>query len=47
MARCPQAERLTQPRLIRAEYRARRTEDGIDILPADVFVRRLWDGDLA
>ena len=28
------------------ESRARRTEDGIDILPAEVFVRRLWDGAL-
>ena len=29
------------------EPRARRTDDGIDILPAPVFVRRLWRGDLA
>lgn len=28
------------------EARARRTEDGIDILPVDVFVRRLWGGEL-
>ena len=28
------------------EDRPRRTEDGIDILPAGVFVTRLWDGDL-
>ena len=28
------------------EQRARRTEDGIEILPAGTFVRRLWDGDL-
>ena len=28
------------------EPRARRTEDGIDILPAGVFVRRLWAGEL-
>ena len=28
------------------EPRPRRTEDGIDILPAEVFVRRLWDGAL-
>ena len=28
------------------EPRPRRTEDGIDILPAEVFVRRLWDGKL-
>ena len=26
------------------EPRARRTEDGIDILPAEVFVHRLWEG---
>ena len=29
------------------EARARRTDDGIDILPAEDFVRRLWQGDLA
>ena len=28
------------------EPRARRTDDGIDILPAQDFVRRLWRGDL-
>ena len=28
------------------EPRARRAEDGIDILPVEVFVRRLWDGEL-
>jgi predicted AAA+ superfamily ATPase len=28
------------------EPRARKTEDGIEILPAEVFARRLWDGDL-
>ena len=28
------------------EPRARRTEDGIDILPASTFVARLWRGDL-
>jgi len=28
------------------EPRARKTEDGIEILPAAAFVRRLWDGDL-
>ncbi len=28
------------------EPRARRTDDGIDILPAETFVRRLWSGDL-
>ncbi|MYN68279.1 MAG: ATP-binding protein [Acidobacteria bacterium] len=27
------------------EPRARRTEDGIDILPAEIFARRLWAGD--
>ena len=29
------------------EPRARRTDDGIDILPAEDFARRLWEGDLA
>ena len=29
------------------EPRARRTEDGIDILPGEVFSRRLWEGELA
>ena len=28
------------------EPRARRTDDGIDILPAETFVHRLWSGDL-
>ena len=28
------------------EPRPRRTEDGIDVLPAEVFARRLWEGDL-
>ena len=28
------------------EPRARRTEDGIDVLPATVFVRQLWQGQL-
>ncbi|MAE96922.1 MAG: AAA family ATPase [Deltaproteobacteria bacterium] len=28
------------------ESRARKTEDGIEILPASTFVRRLWAGDL-
>jgi hypothetical protein len=28
------------------ESRARRTDDGIDILPFDVFVHRLWDHEL-
>ena len=28
------------------EPRTRRTEDGIDILPAAAFVERLWQGDL-
>ena len=28
------------------EPRARRTEDGIEVLPAETFVRRLWAGDL-
>jgi predicted AAA+ superfamily ATPase len=29
------------------EPRARRTEDGIEILPASTFVRRLWGGGIA
>lgn len=29
------------------EPRARRTDDGIEILPAATFARRLWNGDLA
>ncbi len=29
------------------EPRARKTDDGIEILPAATFVRRLWNGDLA
>lgn len=29
------------------EPRARKTEDGIEILPAKTFVRKLWDGELA
>lgn len=28
------------------EPRPRRTEDGIDILPAEVFVQRPWEGGL-
>jgi uncharacterized protein len=28
------------------EPKARRTDDGIDILPYDAFVRRLWHGEL-
>ena len=28
------------------EPRPRRTPDGIDVLPAETFVRRLWDGGL-
>ena len=28
------------------ESKARRTEDGIDVLPAETFVRRLWQGEL-
>ena len=29
------------------EPRPRRTPDGIEVLPAATFVRRLWEGDLA
>ena len=28
------------------EPRARRTEDGIDVLPAGTFVKELWEGSL-
>ncbi len=43
---------LDHPRVVRRivvcrEPRARKTDDGIEILPAASFVRRLWDGDLA
>ena len=33
--------------VVSRESRARKTEDGIEILPAASFVRRLWAGDLA
>ncbi len=33
--------------VVSLEPRARRTEDGIDILPAEVFADRLWAGELA
>lgn len=32
--------------LVCGESKARTTEDGIEILPVETFVRRLWDGDL-
>jgi len=32
--------------LVSMEDRARRTEDGIDVLPAKTFAHRLWDGQL-
>ena len=40
-----------QPRIrkrvvVSLDERSRRTEDGIDILPARIFARRLWDGEL-
>jgi hypothetical protein len=28
------------------ESKARKTDDGIEILPVDTFIRRLWDHDL-
>ena len=40
----PQVE---QRLMVCLEPRARRTEDGIDILPAQTFVDRLWAGELA
>ena len=39
----PYAERRV---VVCLEPRARRTEDGIDILPTEAFVRRLWAGEL-
>ena len=33
--------------VVSREPRARKTDDGIEILPAATFVRRLWNGDLA
>ena len=33
--------------VVSLEPRARRTEDGIDILPATTFASRLWAGELA
>lgn len=39
----PHAERRV---VVSLEPRARRTEDGIDILPAEAFVHRLWSGEL-
>lgn len=39
-------KRLGRRILVSMEDRARRTEDGIDILPAKTFARRLWDGEL-
>jgi predicted AAA+ superfamily ATPase len=38
--------RLKRRVLVCMEDRARRTEDGIDILPARAFARRLWAGEL-
>lgn len=39
-------KRLGRRILVNLEERARRTEDGIDILPAKVFAQRLWAGQL-
>ena len=33
--------------LVCLESRARRTEDGIDILPAGTFLQQLWSGELS
>jgi predicted AAA+ superfamily ATPase len=38
--------RVGQRVVVCREARARRTEDGIEILPAATFVRRLWEGEL-
>ena len=32
--------------VVSLEPRARRTDDGIEVLPPETFVRRLWSGDL-
>ena len=32
--------------VVSLESRPRRTEDGIDILPAGVFAERLWAGEI-
>ena len=37
-------KRVRRRILVSMEDRARRTEDGIDILPAKTFAHRLWDG---
>ena len=36
---------ISQRIMVCLESRARRTDDGIDVLPATTFVRRLWRGD--
>ena len=41
-----QDHRVGRRVLVSQDDRARRTEDGIDILPAHVFTERLWAGDL-
>ena len=38
--------RVKQRIVVCREPRARKTDDGIEILPATAFVQRLWDGDL-
>ena len=50
----PAPEGAPQPRpapvgrrvVVSLEPRARRTDDGIEVLPPETFVRRLWRGDL-
>ncbi len=38
--------RIERRLVVCGEPRARRTNDGIEILPATSFVRRLWNGEL-
>lgn len=39
--------RVSRRIVVCREPRARRTDDGIEILPAKTFVRKLWDGEVA
>jgi predicted AAA+ superfamily ATPase len=39
--------RVQRRMVVCREPRARKTEDGIEILPVASFIRRLWSGDLA
>jgi predicted AAA+ superfamily ATPase len=39
-------QRVRRRVVVSLDARSRRTEDGIDILPAHVFARRLWAGEV-